>query len=60
MEEIKNPPGGEYLFGHKDSDRFVIHMPALHILLIGEYESEQYGVKRTIRVERLNKKGGDE
>lgn len=46
----KQNNGWNYVYGQEGSDRFVLSSPCGKFLLIGEYESREGGVRRTIRL----------
>jgi hypothetical protein len=42
-----------YITGSADHDRWVMASPDGKVFLIGEYESNKDGVKKTVRIEKL-------
>lgn len=42
-----------YITGDADNDRWVMVSPDGKVFLIGEYESNKDGIKKTVRIEKL-------
>jgi hypothetical protein len=42
-----------YITGSADHDRWVMVSPDGKVFLIGEYESNEGGIKKTVRIEKL-------